>query len=333
MYPHESSNGEERVDWRAQQQRQNRSTFHNSTGQFAVADEHETGFQTEPTAGSPIAAFRQSMVGARRADLEYNNDDDEGLLYIDDDTTGVISSSNSSPPPNRYNNNDNNDGSSGGSSSNHASPSTRPIGRSRTASRNPRTPRRPRLSVPNLVASMSMGQPESIGISNSMDTDSYSHSSGQRQQSQHQQSQHSQDGADFLSAPYQDLMSEQQALQEQHQALQRATNRRPPKRTPLPKAGLPMEPIIPVVEPTLPTAKLSKRGTPKRKVRLADLQVGVTPKQPQTKNGGQQEVQAVYVIDCAGCGCQLQIKKGTILVQCHACQQVHPTATCRVHAS
>jgi hypothetical protein len=300
MYPHQSSNGEERVDWRGQQQRDH--SFHNSTGQFDMAAEQDAAFQTEP-AGDPMEAFHQSIGGTRRGDLEYNNDVDDGLFMEDDE-----------PPQNRYNND--------GSCTNHTSPpSSSPTRRGRMAADS-----RTRMSVPNLVASMSMAQPANnrshMGGSNSLDGDSHhSHSES------HQQSQQSQNSADFVSAPYQDLLSEQQALEEQHQAIQRATSRRPPKRTPLPKAGLPMEPIIPVVEPTLPAAKLSKRGMPKRKVRLPDLQVGVAPK-PQANNGGQ--VLLVYVVDCAGCGSQLQIEKGTILVQCYACQQVHPTATCRV---
>jgi hypothetical protein len=321
MYPHQSSNGEERVDWRsngeervdwrAQQQRNH--SFHNTTGQFDMADE------TEPAAG-PMTAFHQSMGGAvvRRGDLEYNNDTDEGLLYMEDDESPMISSSNSSTPLNRNNNNNNNnDGSSAGSSNNYTTPSSRRIGRGRRTTSNSRNSAfTPRMTAPNLG-------------SHSVDNDSLSHSSGQQhQQSQHRQ-QPSQNSTDFLSAPYQDLMSEQQALEEQRQVIQRATSRRPPKRTPLPKAGLPMEPIIPVVEPTLPAAKLSKRGMIKGKARLPDLQVSVAPK-PQTNNGGQV---LDYVIDCAGCGCQLQIKKGTILVQCHACEQVYPTATCQVHAS
>ena len=315
MYPHQSPNGEERVDWRAQQQRNNH-TCHNSTGQFDSVDGHEAGFQTDPAAGGGMAASHPSTGGARRADLEYNNDD--VLIYGEADVVGeLLPSSNLSPPPNRYNNNNNNDGSSGGPSSHHASP-------------NVRRTRLPRMSVPNLVASMSMGQPEIMLRRNSMDNDSHSQSNSS---GRHLPLDQSQNSSDFMSAPYQDLMSEQQALEEQRQALQRASSRRAPKRTPMPKAGVPMEPIISVVEPTLPAAKLSKRGMPKPKGRRPDLQVGVTPKQPQTNNGGQQQVQLVYVIDCAGCGCQLQIEKGTILVQCHACRQVYPTAACRVHAS
>jgi predicted RNA-binding Zn-ribbon protein involved in translation (DUF1610 family) len=141
----------------------------------------------------------------------------------------------------------------------------------------------------------------------------------------------------FLSAPYQTMMQQEQdedPTVARARSLMLAHRDNRPCKLPEPTPGIPMEPTDIAIEPTKPETRIGRRYIVKKPQRAPDLIIGTEITSPdqlqQLLDQSQQgETVVVYALDCASCGAPLQVHKTAILVSCPRCDSVNPTATCR----
>jgi predicted RNA-binding Zn-ribbon protein involved in translation (DUF1610 family) len=141
----------------------------------------------------------------------------------------------------------------------------------------------------------------------------------------------------FLSAPYQTMMQQEQdedPTVARARSLMLAHRDNRPSKLPEPTPGIPMEPTQSAIEPTKPETRIGRRYILKKPQRAPDLikaTLITSPNQLQQllDQSQQGETVVVYALDCASCGAPLQVHKTAILVSCPQCDSVNPAATCR----